>query len=64
MTADDPTDSQYVYLLALRAHLDPNHPTDIERLIVELKGVQTACYYLAAVLREMDVSNLSRREEE
>jgi hypothetical protein len=61
MTADDPTDPEFVYLLAVKAYVDPNRPTDIERLITELRGVQTACYYLAAVIRE---TNAIQREDE
>ena len=50
----DEPEGELVYLLAVKVSLDPNHPTDIERLITELKGVQTACYYLASLIRELD----------
>jgi hypothetical protein len=56
-------DEQMVYLLAIKASM-PGQPTDIERLITEIKNLQTALYYTASIIRELDASTLIRREEE
>lgn len=61
MTDDE--DAELVYVLLLKAG-DKEHPTDIERLITELKGVQTACYYLASLIRELDHRKLVEDDQQ
>jgi hypothetical protein len=51
------------YLLLLKASKKDN-PSDVEKLITELKNTQAALYYVGSLLRELDASNMVRREDD